>query len=95
MIDKPSGTLKSGWTTGACATAAAKAAFEALITGKFTSSVRIVLPKGEQPEFVLHHTENGIDFSTASIIKDAGDDPDVTHGAEISVTVRPLSLIHI
>ena len=89
MIDKPSGTLKSGWTTGACATAAAKAAFEALITGKFTSSVRIVLPKGEQPEFVLNHTENGIDFSTASIIKDAGDDPDVTHGAEISVTVRP------
>ncbi|HBR60260.1 MAG TPA: cobalt-precorrin-5B (C(1))-methyltransferase, partial [Deltaproteobacteria bacterium] len=89
MIDKPSGTLRRGWTTGACATAAAKAAFEALITGKFAPSVSIVLPKGEQPEFVLHHTENGIDFSTASIIKDAGDDPDVTHGAEISVTVRP------
>ena len=89
MIDKPSGPLRRGWTTGACATAATKAAFSALITGEFSSPVSIVLPKGEQPEFVLHHTENGVDYSTASIIKDAGDDPDVTHGAEISVTVRP------
>ena len=89
MIEKPSGPLRRGWTTGACATAATKAAFSALITGEFSSPVSIVLPKGEQPEFVLHHTENGVDYSTASIIKDAGDDPDVTHGAEISVTVRP------
>ena len=89
MIDKPSGPLRRGWTTGACATAATKAAFSALITGEFSSPVSIVLPKGEQPEFVLHHTENGVDYSTASIIKDAGDDPDVTHGAEISVTVSP------
>ena len=89
MIDKPSGPLRRGWTTGACATAATKAAFTALLTGKFSSPVSIVLPKGEQPEFVLHHTENGVDFSTVSIIKDAGDDPDVTHGAEISVTVSP------
>ncbi|HJL95265.1 MAG TPA: cobalt-precorrin-5B (C(1))-methyltransferase, partial [SAR324 cluster bacterium] len=87
MINKNSETLRRGWTTGACAVAATKAAFTALITGEFTSPVSIVLPKGEQPEFVLNHTENGVGFSTASIIKDAGDDPDVTHGAEISVTV--------
>ena len=89
MINKNSETLRRGWTTGACAVAATKAAFTALITGEFTSPVSIVLPKGEQPEFVLNHTENGVGFSTVSIIKDAGDDPDVTHGAEISVTVRP------
>ncbi|MBC8259625.1 MAG: cobalt-precorrin-5B (C(1))-methyltransferase [SAR324 cluster bacterium] len=88
MNQKPSRTLRRGWTTGACATAAAKAAFKALITGDFTSSVSILLPKGEQPEFELFKTELGSDFSTVSIIKDAGDDPDVTHGAEISVTVR-------
>ena len=88
MIDKPSGALRRGWTTGACASAATKAAFTALITSEFPTSVSIVLPKGEQPEFELFKTENGDDFSTASIIKDAGDDPDVTHGAEIIVTVR-------
>ena len=59
MIDKPSGPLRRGWTTGACATAATKAAFTALITGDFSSPVSIILPKGEKPEFVLHHTENG------------------------------------
>jgi len=88
MIDKPSGSLRRGWTTGACATAATKAAFTALITSEFPTSVSIVLPKGEQPEFELFKTEKGDDFSTASIIKDAGDDPDVTHGAEIIVTIR-------
>ena len=88
MIDKPSGALRRGWTTGACATAATKAALTSLITGDLSNSVSIILPKGEQPEFALSHTELGTDFSTAAIIKDAGDDPDVTHGAEISVTVR-------
>ncbi len=88
MIDKPSGALRRGWTTGACATAATKAALTSLITGDLSNSVSIILPKGEQPEFELFKTENGDDFSTASIIKDAGDDPDVTHGAEIIVTVR-------
>ena len=61
MINKNSETLRRGWTTGACAVAATKAAFTALITGEFTSPVSIVLPKGEQPEFVLNHTENGVD----------------------------------
>ena len=88
MIDKPSGALRRGWTTGACATAATKAALTSLITGDLSNSVSIILPKGEKPEFVLHHAEKGVDFSTVSIIKDAGDDPDVTHGAEIIVTVR-------
>ncbi|MDA0675612.1 MAG: cobalt-precorrin-5B (C(1))-methyltransferase [Proteobacteria bacterium] len=86
---KPQGTLRRGWTTGACATAAAKAAYAALLTGDFPDPVTITLPKGETPTFpLLHKSIDGV-AATASIIKDAGDDPDVTHGAEIRVTIRP------
>lgn len=79
--------LRCGWTTGACATAAAKAAFEALITGSFADQVTITLPKGEQPVFELVFKERGDDWAQAGIIKDAGDDPDVTHGALIKAKV--------
>ncbi|PCI88126.1 MAG: cobalt-precorrin-5B (C(1))-methyltransferase [Hyphomicrobiales bacterium] len=82
--------LKRGWTTGACATAATKAAFLALITGKFSDPVSIVLPKGDAPSFALAMEGLNDDFATAAIIKDAGDDPDVTHGALIIAEVRRL-----
>ena len=87
---KPSGPLRRGWTTGACATAAAKAAYQALLTGAFPDPVTIMLPRGESPAFALARTELGPDWARASVIKDAGDDPDVTHGAEIVATVRRL-----
>jgi cobalt-precorrin-5B (C1)-methyltransferase len=80
--------LRRGWTTGACATAAAKAAFQALLTGKFPDPVTIRLPRGETPAFALNRTALAGDQARASVIKDAGDDPDVTHLAEIMVTVR-------
>lgn len=80
--------LRRGWTTGACATAAAKAAFEALISGEFPDPVTIRLPRGETPAFALCRTAAGEGFARASVIKDAGDDPDVTHQAEIVTTVR-------
>lgn len=79
--------LKYGWTTGACATAATKAAFEALLTGEFAPSVTIKLPKGQTPTFALTETSLTSNSATAGIIKDAGDDPDVTHGATIIATV--------
>ncbi|RCL00836.1 MAG: cobalt-precorrin-5B (C1)-methyltransferase [Candidatus Tokpelaia sp. JSC188] len=79
--------LRSGWTTGACATAATKAALSALVTGEFQNPVGIVLPKGDMPQFQLEITSFGKDQATAGIIKDAGDDPDVTHGAMIMATV--------
>ena len=89
MIDKPSGALRRGWTTGACATAATKAALTSLITGDLSNSVSIILPKGEQPEFAVVQDRKWRQiFLLPAIIKDAGDDPDVTHGAEIIVTVR-------
>jgi cobalt-precorrin-5B (C1)-methyltransferase len=83
--------LRRGWTTGACATAAAKAAFEALLGGEFPDPVTIRLPRGETPAFALSRTERGDGFCRASVVKDAGDDPDVTHMAEIFATVRRLS----
>ena len=80
--------LRRGWTTGACASGAARAAFEALLTGAFPDPVPVALPKGLRPEFALAVQEFGDDFARAGIVKDAGDDPDVTHGALIVAAVR-------
>jgi cobalt-precorrin-5B (C1)-methyltransferase len=89
MSEAKSGTpLKRGWTTGACASGAARAAFEALLTGQFPDPVPVALPKGLRPEFVLATQELADDFARAGIVKDAGDDPDVTHGALIVAAVR-------
>lgn len=88
-IEKPEGELRRGWTTGACATAAVKAAFAALRTGEFPDPVSITLPKGETPAFPLALEEKGEGWARAGIIKDAGDDPDVTHGCMVVATVRP------
>ena len=86
--EKPEGELRKGWTTGACATAAVKAAYSALLNGAFATSVSITLPKGEQPVFALALAEKGDGWARVGITKDAGDDPDVTHGALIIATVR-------
>ena len=81
--------LRRGWTTGACATAAAKAAYAALLTGAFPDPVEITLPRGQRTSFVLATTRTAAGAATAGILKDAGDDPDVTHGALVLATVRP------
>jgi cobalt-precorrin-5B (C1)-methyltransferase len=88
QAEKPQGTLRRGWTTGACATAASTAAFEALATGRFPDPVTITLPGGQEPSFALVRRELESDGATASVIKDAGDDPDVTHGAEVVARLR-------
>lgn len=54
---KPEGELRRGWTTGACATAAARAAYEALVTGHFPNPVTIRLPQGQRPSFALDRAE--------------------------------------
>ncbi len=89
MTGKPDDIrLRTGWTTGACAAAAAKAAFGALQGDGFANPVSIILPRGREPDFVL--TDWGMAEGTAwaAVVKDAGDDPDVTHGATIRATVR-------
>jgi cobalt-precorrin-5B (C1)-methyltransferase len=83
--------LRRGWTTGACATAATKAALQALLTGEFPDPVTITLPKGESPGFVLARESRDENSAMAGIIKDAGDDPDVTHGALVWSKVRLLA----
>ena len=80
--------LRRGWTTGACATAAAKAACVALFTGAFSDPVEITLPRGARVAFALAEACRDADSATAAIVKDAGDDPDVTHGALVRVTIR-------
>ncbi len=80
--------LRRGWTTGACATAAAKAAYAALLTGAFPDPVTITLPGGQRPAFALAESRLSGARAEAAVVKDAGDDPDVTHGATIISTIR-------
>jgi cobalt-precorrin-5B (C1)-methyltransferase len=80
--------LRRGWTTGACAAAAAKAAFSALLGRGFPDPVEIPLPGGARPAFALAETALSDGAAMAAVVKDAGDDPDVTHGALIRATVR-------
>ncbi len=79
--------LRRGWTTGACATAATRAAAEALLTGHFPDPVTIHLPGGQSAAFALAEARCDGKAAMAAIVKDAGDDPDVTHGALIRATV--------
>jgi cobalt-precorrin-5B (C1)-methyltransferase len=81
--------LRRGWTTGTCAAAASRAACEALLTGAFPDPVAVTLPNGTRPGFALALTDCRDGFARAGIVKDAGDDPDVTHGALVVATVRP------
>ncbi len=80
--------MRRGWTTGTCAAAAAKAAFAALVAGDFPDPVEVTLPGGTRPSFALAETRRDGEAATAGVVKDAGDDPDVTHGALIRATVR-------
>ena len=89
-VEKPATALRRGWTTGACATAATKAALTALLTGDFPDPIEITLPKGETPNFALARETLTGDTAMAGVIKDAGDDPDVTHGALVMARVRRL-----
>lgn len=81
--------LRRGWTTGACATAATRSALMALLGDGFEDPVTITLPGGQQPAFSLAHETQGEGFAEAGIIKDAGDDPDVTHGALVTARIEP------
>ena len=86
MARKP--RLRTGFTTGACATAAAKAAAELLLLGDKSRSVTITLPLGQVATFKPKSKRMKAGVAVASVIKDAGDDPDITNGAEIGAEVR-------
>ncbi|MDR1202375.1 MAG: cobalt-precorrin-5B (C(1))-methyltransferase CbiD [Tannerellaceae bacterium] len=80
--------LRTGYTTGTCATAATKAALFALLTGREQESVDITLPSGELITLSVFSTSFEGDKVSCSVLKDAGDDPDVTNGQEIISTVQ-------
>jgi cobalt-precorrin-5B (C1)-methyltransferase len=82
--------LRTGWTTGTCAAAAAKAAARALTSGRTQARVDIKLPgKGRERrvEFEVEGCDLGDSWAEAVVVKDAGDDPDVTDGAHLTAHV--------
>ena len=95
--------LRTGWTTGTCASAAAKAATTALDTGEMQDTVEVGLPDGQRVRFPVDECTVEPAQAMAVVVKDAGDDPDVTHGARLTATVRwrgepglePVSYTHL
>lgn len=91
--------LRSGYTTGACAAAAAKAATLLLLNGQKSEvkNVEIPFPDGSRHTFSIQHsalgTQDGKPIAEASVIKDAGDDPDVTNNAVIIASARIVDVI--
>ena len=88
MTKRLTTNLRFGWTTGTCATAAVNAAYTAMVTGAFPKRVSVITPGGKQADLDVAFTDQGKDWVKAGIIKDAGDDPDVTHGAMIIACLR-------
>jgi cobalt-precorrin-5B (C1)-methyltransferase len=89
MDAKPQRGTRTGFTTGANATACTVAALLCLLDGNERPRVRITLPEGQTPEFTILYTRReDQDGVTCAAIKDGGDDPDATHNAEIRATVR-------
>ena len=83
------GGMRTGYTTGSCAAAAAKAATLTLLSGQSVGEVTIHLPVGQDATFAIHRCQWVGDHRVlCSIIKDGGDDPDATHGAEICITIE-------
>ena len=81
---------RSGFTTGACAAAAARAATLGLLSGEVPGTIVSRLPNGQEVAFAVIEGKADSDIAHAVIIKDAGDDPDATTGAHLTADVRCL-----
>lgn len=75
--------LRCGYTTGSCAAAAAKAAAEMLLTGNIVHTVSIMTPKGIALDLDVHNCHTEKDYAFCCVVKDSGDDPDITNGISI------------
>ncbi|OGG94519.1 MAG: cobalt-precorrin-5B (C(1))-methyltransferase [Candidatus Lambdaproteobacteria bacterium RIFOXYD2_FULL_50_16] len=82
--------LRTGYSTGACAAAASRAAMEGLVTGKVPEQIQSLLPNGQRVVFQVARSSLNTDFAQAVVIKDAGDDPDVTDKAQLTASLTPL-----
>lgn len=90
---KKKGQLRTGFTTGTSASAATKAALQSLLTNRIVNEIHVTLPKGQKVKIPIAWTKIGDSKVTCAVIKNGGDDPDVTHGAEICSTVELTSNI--
>ena len=88
LEEKPKGKLRTGFTTGTSATAASMAAILSIINQKKTEAVDVLLPKKSRIKIKINSCEFEKNKACCSVIKDGGDDPDVTHGAEIVVDLE-------
>lgn len=93
-VEKEKTELKTGYTTGSCATAASKAALLSIINQKKIQSIDILLPKKSYIQIPIDSCEFGSDKAKCVVIKNGGDDPDVTHGAEIIVELSFIEKIN-
>jgi cobalt-precorrin-5B (C1)-methyltransferase len=80
--------LRTGFTTGSCATASSKAGILSIINQKKIEQIDIILPKRSRLDIQINSCEFTTNTAKCSVIKDGGDDPDVTHGAEIFVDIE-------
>lgn len=87
MIDTPRKGTRTGFSTGACATAATKAAMSVLLGGPVSERVMVSLPVGDIISFAVAECVRGEHEVMCGVVKDAGDDPDVTNRALIRSTV--------
>jgi cobalt-precorrin-5B (C1)-methyltransferase len=87
-ILKKDGELRAGFTSGTCVTAAVKACFIALAEGAFPKSIEVFLPHGEQTRFRIFPEWISEKSAACTVIKNGGDDPDVTHGKEIGCELK-------
>ena len=87
-ILKKDGELRAGFTSGTCVTAAVKACFVALAEGAFPKSAEVFLPHGEQTRFWIFPEWISEKSAACTVIKNGGDDPDVTHGKEIGCELK-------
>ncbi len=81
--DIPAGNLRYGYTTGACATAATLASLKGIITGQIPENVKIILPNKQEALFHIKNSLLSGSYAESSVMKDGGDDPDVTTGLYI------------
>ena len=82
---------RTGFTTGACAAAAARAAVLGLVTGRVPDEIESLLPNGSRVRFTVHDGRCDGQFAHAMVVKFAGDDPDCTDGAHLTVDLRLLA----
>jgi cobalt-precorrin-5B (C1)-methyltransferase len=88
-IEKNGKKLRYGYTTGSCATAGTKAALEMYLSQEIKESIMIDTPKGWSLDLMIHDTVFNENEASCSVIKDAGDDPDITHGIKIFSKIKP------